>query len=307
MWQIWSESCFVIDNNPQEEIVSMSKTFMICVCFLFVYGCDGKSSQSKLEWGHLNNIGQQNLILATPTDRIAICGINPEVTSWAVLSWANAIGRAAVMSRNLIPCGTGGATNTVTVEIANGGDAPAWTSGTDVTVNSAMVQTSPNQFYRAIMLHEVGHAWGLCDQYADMGNCDPNNSTQFDDSAVMGSTTEDKQQLTPDDVAGIKALSLRPDVSSSTMWQGAGGSIVNPTAGVSPGVLSQPVFPSGVGQGNYPGGVGAVSGNYPGGQTNVSQGPIGYPTTTFPMQYYQQADMAFIQLIALIMSTFPQK
>lgn len=63
-----------------------------------------------------------------------------------------------------------------------------------------------------VVVHEIGHVWGLCDQYEGATNCDPQNSTShIVTESIMGpSTLRERMFLTDDDVAGIRALARRP-------------------------------------------------------------------------------------------------
>lgn len=62
------------------------------------------------------------------------------------------------------------------------------------------------------LVHEVGHVWGLCDQYEGARNCDPVNSTSHlvPESIMGGATARERVFLTDDDIDGIRALARRP-------------------------------------------------------------------------------------------------
>ena len=64
----------------------------------------------------------------------------------------------------------------------------------------------------AVLTHEVGHIWGLCDQYEGASNCDTNHSTSHKvlDSLMGAATSREMVYLTDDDIEGIRALGVRP-------------------------------------------------------------------------------------------------
>ncbi len=184
-----------------------------------------------LDWGHLPYVttDRNKLIHADPDDKIEICGINPEVTIWAVLSWAQPIQRFERLKQNLVPCNSGGSGRKVLVEEINGGNkAPAWTAGSTVTINKDKIHNYNDNFFKAIMLHEIGHAWGLCDQYASVNNCHSGAGPKVND-AVMGSTHQGKLQLHNDDMIGIRELSERGDLPANSLWRTAGPVTTTPT------------------------------------------------------------------------------
>ncbi len=63
-----------------------------------------------------------------------------------------------------------------------------------------------------VLVHEIGHVWGLCDQYEGTTSCDPRNSTSHlvGESIMGASSMRERGYLTDDDVAGIRALVARP-------------------------------------------------------------------------------------------------
>lgn len=62
------------------------------------------------------------------------------------------------------------------------------------------------------LTHEIGHIWGLCDQYEGPTNCDAKHSTEHKvlDSVMGTATFRERIFLTDDDIAGIRALGVRP-------------------------------------------------------------------------------------------------
>jgi hypothetical protein len=67
-----------------------------------------------------------------------------------------------------------------------------------------------------VLTHEVGHIWGMCDQYESANNCDKAHSTSH---LVLGAQMGAKglremSYLTDDDVEGVRALVARPGFTS---------------------------------------------------------------------------------------------
>ncbi len=85
-----------------------------------------------------------------------------------------------------------------------------------------------------ILVHEIGHVWGLCDQYESAANCDPQNSTShLVGESIMGAgSIRERAFLTDDDIAGIRALVKRPGFDAG--WPA-------PALAAPPPVLSQPI------------------------------------------------------------------
>lgn len=67
----------------------------------------------------------------------------------------------------------------------------------------------------ALLTHEFGHVWGMCDQYESVSNCDPLHSTSHivADSMMGTASVRARLYLQDDDVAGIRALAARPGFS----------------------------------------------------------------------------------------------
>lgn len=62
------------------------------------------------------------------------------------------------------------------------------------------------------ILHEIGHVWGLCDQYEGVENCDPRYSIAKNHDSVMGAAQfGNRIYLTNDDITGLRKYGERED------------------------------------------------------------------------------------------------
>ncbi len=63
-----------------------------------------------------------------------------------------------------------------------------------------------------VLVHEIGHVWGLCDQYEGANNCDPRNSSSHRvEASIMGARGATQRLfLTDDDIEGIRTLGGKP-------------------------------------------------------------------------------------------------
>lgn len=73
--------------------------------------------------------------------------------------------------------------------------------------------------------HEIGHIWGLCDQYESSSNCDPVHSSSHKvlDSLMGSAVYREKIYLTDDDIEGIRALAARAGFLHD--WQNKNGGL----------------------------------------------------------------------------------
>ncbi|HET9235757.1 MAG TPA: hypothetical protein VFO10_00820 [Oligoflexus sp.] len=84
----------------------------------------------------------------------------------------------------------------------------------------------------AVLVHEFGHVWGMCDQYEGPSNCDPNFKSEHPDlkSMMAAASNVAKLYLTDDDITGIRALAQRPGFNAS--WPGTEGALNKAPAAV---------------------------------------------------------------------------
>ena len=168
--------------------------------------CHQASSDSKLQWGFLAP-GSSLLIHVPDGGTIRVCGEYFNSVRWAIQTWGVPINR----SYNVVYDCTNAQIN---LFVQNEQYAKDQCESLKITTAFAHPLQSPQEIVDcgilagndAIVLHEVGHLFGLCDQYAaSIGNCETNNGI------VIGSVmnANNSLTLTEDDIEGIQALARK--------------------------------------------------------------------------------------------------
>ena len=149
----------------------MKKYLFFTVAILFgVYLFSCKSIDSETKGGVLNHFEDASLLQLPPNGTVTICSDNTEVgdnVKRAIYTWASAIERDSYISVDTL-CSD----NTdVTLKVSQDTEAPTAHTEPDKGIIHYKDVDTYGQF--PVMLHEVGHNWGLCDQYYDgLRNCD---------------------------------------------------------------------------------------------------------------------------------------
>lgn len=192
----------------------------VLVIALVVGSCtppNGQGKNSRIKWGMLEGGGTANIIGLKPGDSLEFCSSDPDDVAGAERAterWATAIGRWGHFKMN--KCSSN---STVTINIEKFGQTGLnyWNAKPGrIYVNSG----ANGDFLNAILLHEVGHSFGLCDQYKDAAsaNCSANRSQQQQNSEIMGSTSPKKLELGPGDIEGVKSVAADPEIDSTKTW-----------------------------------------------------------------------------------------
>lgn len=207
-------------NFIQVKNHSASKwLFYLLPTLLFIYGCGKKNSPSEIEWGHLENM-HSRLIELPPNSTITTCGYKSDLIAESVRVWAKSIGRDAYLNINS-NCQASGARLIRGISPTES-DPSSMCSGNVAAYTNGQYIKFCKEYSQDLMinisLHEVGHGWGLCDQYDDGMNCDPEHRGPTDPRSVMGAA-QGNLELTADDIEGIKALSEREDIPANAVWK----------------------------------------------------------------------------------------
>ena len=237
---------YVLRNLSAPRIHRISHAFahfiftMISLCACRTVG----PTASSLKWGYLAD-DSHHLINLPNNSTIGVCGADVEIIGWAINSWGAAIGRHYSV---VADCDHEKIDNWP----PNSDFAKSNCAQFNITTAYARPELDPQQIVdcgemdgAVGYIHEVGHLFGLCDQYADhVGNCAYNNGI------VAGSimNASDKEYLTQDDLDGIRALAKKNNINVSTDNSGSNASntIDLVGAGVQSGAFSPAATGSGV-------------------------------------------------------------
>jgi hypothetical protein len=184
-------------------------------------------------WGHLDGFLEPTLVNVPPNAKIAVCAdakmLAPVMN--AMRAWATALGRLEHLKLEATcdPAGASGWVSVVDPVSAQDkadcqSDAFADPAFKKTDFGGGIMVCHPDQEMVGLLIHEVGHLWGMCDQYADdtfevgmHSSCSKVNASASATTSVMNGTGP--KELTPDDVAGIKALAARTDIPANAVWK----------------------------------------------------------------------------------------
>lgn len=188
-----------------------------------------EEDRSDLNWGvyrqtwHINHTG---LLSLPPNSKICVRGYMAKETVAAIKQWTDAVGRTARLPAN-VDC-VDGKRN---IEVRGPRDAACQggIAGDTNTVDRIRVcQQYPAPVLQHVLLHEVGHMWGLCDQYGGGQDC---QQGRVNPNTIMGVATG-RTSLTPDDIEGIKYVTSQPNLGANRAWQSIQTSGQQPPASV---------------------------------------------------------------------------
>jgi len=200
---------------------------IIGVLLLFSCGSD-KAPTSKTSWGHLDYARSALLLKVPPNGDLGICGpYRAEVTT-AIQTWAEVIGRRHYISFDA-NCDRALHIKTEAwsqAQICRQFNLPSNCNIVGFAGGNQLVLRKDFPRNNNLVLHEVGHFWGMCDQYADssqpggwLSSCSKSyRSSARHPESIMGAATTGRTALTPDDIAGIKAMALRTDIPLNAAW-----------------------------------------------------------------------------------------
>jgi hypothetical protein len=200
---------------------------LVWVFTLLIVGCKAQEEgeDSSLKWGHLSYASSAMLANVLPNETISLCGTYQGETREAIELWAAQIGRKGHLKFDM-NCGPGKRINVNTISQAQMcaiyGMGPTCTVRGSAGGNSIqLVAGYPKN--KGALLHEVGHLWGLCDQYGNpspsANNCDAlhRSAIRSNGTSSMGATF--RFELAADDITGIRQLAARSDIKANVVWQ----------------------------------------------------------------------------------------
>jgi hypothetical protein len=220
------------------------RTLALLLLTLSACKTNGGMQESQSKYGHLDSILERydHLIDVPPNVKIEICGYFADKIERAVREWAAAIDREEHLTfvRNDV-CGPKAA-DTV-ARVSGYEPSPEQLSafckyavaaatpfdGFDFRIGFCTTHKFSDDIWRKVLLHEVGHSWGMCDQYGEVGadgsankigmhpRCSPIFRSEKATASIM-SATKEATTLTPDDTLGIRILACRNDQKRTRGW-----------------------------------------------------------------------------------------
>ena len=178
---------------------------------------DHGENQSVVKWGMHSYGLRANLLNLLPGQSVEVCAqtneqLNAAVT--AIEKWATVINRWGKFS--VKPCGS----RSNLVITVQGSSVVGQNQFTANPGRILVMGSASGDFLQAILLHEIGHSWGLCDQYMDAGSasCSSTRSPSQNNNEVMGATSANKLQLTEGDKVGIRTVA-NMDSPANNAWR----------------------------------------------------------------------------------------
>ncbi|WP_141733225.1 hypothetical protein [Oligoflexus tunisiensis] len=175
---------------------------------------------SELDWAHIPlSPGYQNwLINVPPQQTIRVCGTDQEVTIAAIKKWAAVIRRDRHL--NVVPCQQGNAQSATVQVTREFCDGVAFADPDTRRIMICPGIASVGFDYSHVILHEVGHLWGLCDLYApSYYQCDRSYDEGVDPGALMMGGAGTATEIQQDDRDGLVVLSQRPEFAANRAWE----------------------------------------------------------------------------------------
>jgi hypothetical protein len=197
-----------------------TNVLVVAACGLFTFACGSQADvhkNSEMKWWMHEYGLQANLLNLLPGQSVEVCAQTDEqrqATIDGIKQWATVIGRWGHFT--VKSCGSGA--NLVVNVQGSSVTGQNWFMSNPGSI--LVLFSASGDFLKAILLHEMGHSWGLCDQYTDAGTaaCSTVRSPTQNNYEVMGVTSPDKLLLTQGDASGIQAVT-RLESPSNNAWR----------------------------------------------------------------------------------------
>ena len=184
-----------------------------------LFSCKSEDQNlSRLKWGVHLSARNANLLNLLPNESVEVCADNPEsipAAHEAIQKWSTVIGRGGYFK--IKDCGQGA---DLRIDMY-GYDAAGMNYFSARPGKIYISTTSSGDFRKALILHEYGHSYGMCDQYKDSAsaNCSDDRSERQENNEVMGATNASKLQLTAGDIEGVRKAASSSAVPSTKTWE----------------------------------------------------------------------------------------
>ena len=197
-----------------------NSTFLVLACLISLTLLTGCASQfSKMSWGIMQE--HQSAVLISklpPNGKVCISSDNQSVgesIARSIKVWAKEINRDTHITVET-SC-SGSADVRMSARLTDQSTCP--TAQTYPTLGQIEYSSGYASF--EVMLHEVGHNWGLCDQYQGVANCadwlEGHTNSDKVGNSVMGSNGS--STLMSDDIEGIKYLANLETIVMNKNWK----------------------------------------------------------------------------------------
>lgn len=183
--------------------------FVIGLIISTLFGCGAPDPQAKLQWGALpegDSIGYGKwLVDLMPSDSIRVCADTDDLAERGVQIvklWAAPIGRAEKLD---VKAGCSGGVRLLKIHDGSAGPCGAGAAGCSGG-NEIWIGNARSKLGTYVMIHEIGHQWGMCDQYAGVENCEVSGPNGKNNRSVMGNGNPNQTNISADDIEGIRYL-----------------------------------------------------------------------------------------------------
>lgn len=183
---------------------------------LGLQGCKAPDNgESRLQWGVHKQARTANVLNLLPNQSVEVCADRQDFVAGvqeAIRKWASAIDRVDHIKIN--NCGQ---TSDLTIRLYEGAPVNHYNARPGKIFLPA---SASGPLLRAYALHEVGHSFGLCDQYRDVGaaSCSDARSERQQNNEVMGATTKEKLNLTLGDIEGVRTAASDMSIRANKQW-----------------------------------------------------------------------------------------
>lgn len=195
--------------------IKLGKILTFIQLLILIVSCGAGKQEASSDVSYGLSPGKSNFLIYKPDGSdLYLCGDDIETLAWAISTWASAIGFQYQFFESCDPniatvYSYGESDSTKKDECTKYGYENRGYANTSSQPMQVVNCNAWNPGYR-FMLHEVGHLFGLCDQYDDFPRnkqyCATQSST-IDPKSVMASAN--RTDLSKDDQAGIRELYRR--------------------------------------------------------------------------------------------------
>ena len=210
------------------------KLTALILAALFPIGCKSRSTQSDNKYGFLPFIKSYQFINLPSGSTIRVCGSSSfDDLKWAIGTWAKEIDRSYTIMQSCTQPDIYSYSSTE--EYAQRKCREYNLVGRAYMEYRAYPMELVNcgvTYSKGALLHEVGHMFGLCDQYpGEIERCD--FTTLPSTEAIMNGGWTTSERLSEDDVKGIRALAKKFGGQSATGMRLSSGTYSSVPGGIS--------------------------------------------------------------------------